>query len=164
MKNYIDLLAKEDIENILKENNFVLNENILDRNGAPLPSIEKSDDMIMLRCEKLADEEETSIKNEIIGKMNKKLLMSGLLIASMGSFSALYDSAVIFIENFNIYTFSAGYEENESDEKLAKTFYTYMINKFGKEYINDYKKYYKNLKKQQKQENKTEKEAEERSL
>ena len=152
MKNYIDFLSREDIEKILKENDLVLTDDILDRNGDDLPAIVKSDESIFIRCKKLPNEKDNSIKKEIFRALGKKAVLSHLLFAN-SSIDA-YNNTIVIIENFTIYILSVDYQEDGSDEKLANTFYDFMADKFGKEYINDLKKYYNKVKKHQKEESK----------
>ena len=157
MKNYISLLTKEDILNILQEKNYLLEEQLKNKNGDYLPSIERHKNSIIIRCKRIPNEEEMAIQNAILNSTQGKNIM--LTLSFFDSFFSDKHTVVI-IEDFNVYSFDTSYKDS-NDEALFDSFFTYMKNKFGQEYIKDFKKYWK---KEQTDENTNKKQTEDLSL
>ncbi len=165
MKNYIELLTDDDIKNILKQNNISLFEDLTNRNGNNLPAIERDSKFIFVRCKHEKTKDKYNIRDEIMHMIYKNLPASHILFDTMSNADLIYESAIIFIEDFCIYQISYSDDgNNDIDIKLEKTYHEYMVKKFGKEYVNDYKKYWKKIEKEQKAENTDKEETEDLSL
>lgn len=161
MKNYIDLLTKEDILNILQKNNYLIEDQFKNENGDYVLSIQKQKNSILIRCKRIPNEEELAIHNAILNSPQGQKIMYALSIFDCAFFNR---HNVVIIEDFNIYTFDTGYRDSSNNEELFNSFLSYMINKFGKKYVNDYKKYWKKIEKEQKEENTDKEETEDLSL
>lgn len=146
MKNYVKLLTEQDVKNFLKQNNLVLYDGLFDKNGNPLKSIEKESDFIFVRCKHI-NRETNSVKDKIRNMVFNGFPISSLLFETKSVYDFISDTEIIFMENFSLSKINAcENEENIYDKQLAESYYNYMANKFGEEYINDYKKYKKHLK------------------
>ena len=75
IKNYIGLLTREDILNILQEKNYLLEDQLKNKNGDYLPSIERHKNSIIIRCKRIPNEEEMAIQNAILNSTQGKNIM-----------------------------------------------------------------------------------------
>ena len=140
MKNYITEVTEKDIVKFLKSNGFTL-AYLFDRDGKPLPPIERDENGIFVRCTNF-DPTTSRLFAEYV-KIFKKHIKTG---NDLDTLSFLKDSYLnmstfpLFLTNFeaNLVTLSL----NDESDEMTKKWLAFMHKKFGNEYLADLIEYY----------------------
>lgn len=143
MKNYIAEVTEKDIVKFLKRNGFIL-AYLFDRDGNPLPPIERDENGIFVRC---TSNDPTTLRlfDEYV-KIFKKHMKTENDLDTLSFLKGSYlnmSTFPLFLTSFeaNLVTFSL---DDESD-KMTRKWLAFMYEKFGNEYIADLGEYYHSL-------------------
>lgn len=130
MGKYLKQLTNSEIEYILKENNFALCTTLKSYDGEPLPAIERSDDMIFVRCQRILSEDEKEIDSFLAYTLMKKhpLFITASMLARCGEFSSNID--LITFSDFHANLLSVDTHDEERSYKLADSYIDYMLERF----------------------------------
>lgn len=137
MAKYINRLSKDDIEQILIQNNYILFENNIDENTKEkIEPIQRCEDNLFIRCIKVPKLQELKLKNLLNSYGNIPDFLNDLIMEY---------GEIIFIEDFYIHTTSTFVFNEENDVKLLKSYINFMKNKFGDEYEKDFNNFVNSL-------------------
>lgn len=138
MGKYLKQLSNEEIQNFLRDNKYELNENIKSNENEKLPSIERSEDFVFMRCKRILSKEEEELDKQLAYTLMHKY--PGFLTLSMFATINVYslDTDIVTLTDFNANIISANMDREENVEILDENYVNFMARKFGKEYIRDY--------------------------
>lgn len=139
MGKYIKQLSEEDIVKFLRENNYELNANIKNNDGKKLPSIERSKDMVFMRCKRILTKDEQEINALLAYKLMHKYpgFMSLATFATINKYST--DTDIVILSDFYANIISANPNREKRVDSLDENYVQFMAKKFKDQgYISDY--------------------------
>lgn len=139
MGKYIKQLTQKDIDTFLKNNNYELCDYLKNNDGKNLPSIERDDDMIFMRCQRVLSKDEKEINTQLAYTLMKKYpgFMSLTTLASISKYST--DKDIVILTDFYANIISCDYNREKRVEALDENYVHFMVSKFKSQgYVNDY--------------------------
>ena len=146
MGKYIQKLTQQDIEEFLKANNFVLCYDIKNDKNETLPAIERSPEMIFIRCRRVLTKDEQDIKNLIGDAVAKNSLLA--MMAFMSSIKCEYSSDIdlITLYDYDANLLTTNPQDTSILDNLFHSYIDFMRNKFkSTNYDSDLKIHYEIL-------------------
>ena len=146
MGKYIQKLTQQDIEEFLKANNFVLCYDIKNDKNETLPAIERSPEMIFIRCRRVLTKDEQNINNLIGDAVAKNSLLA--MMAFMSSIKCEYSSDIdlITLYDYDANLLTTNPQDTRILDNLFHSYIDFMRNKFkSTNYDSDLKIHYERL-------------------
>ena len=143
MKNkYISQVSNQEIEQIIKNSNYELVTDIVDKNGEKVPAIERLDSSILVRA---IDSKAKKQIDETFGDLPAKL--SGKFLSYMSLVS--YHKIIIFRDfSVDVYSENLKEETSSNEQDLFDDYISFMLDKFkNKNYKNALLAHYEKEKK-----------------
>lgn len=130
MGKFIKQLTDSELENFLKNNKYALCNTLKDSDGKLLPAIERSDDMIFVRCQRILDKNEKEIDEHLAYALMRKF--PGFLSLSMLSRCGEYSSDINLISFSDFYAnlFCVTLQDHNRAETLHENYVNFMYAKF----------------------------------
>ena len=128
MSKYINQLTDEEIEKFFNDNGYELTKGLTDREGFPIDAIERGDEDIFIRAQKMQIDETEAALNEYL--MKKAPHIAALsAIASMRSGYGRNLELIHFSDYF-MSKFCITEEDKQESEELCHAYISFMDDKF----------------------------------
>lgn len=139
MGKYLKQLTQKDIEDFLKVNNYELCNNLKNIDGENLPSLERDNDMIFMRCQRILSDDEKEINTRVAYELIKKYpaFMSLTMLARINKYST--DTDIVILTDFYANIISADRDREKRVNQLDENYIHFMVGKFKSQgYVQDY--------------------------
>lgn len=128
MEKYITQLNNNDIETFFNNNGYTLCDSLTDHDGNKIPSIERYDNLIVIRAQHL---NKNNIDSDLAYYLTKKhpgFLTLSMLASTKSAYSRNID--LIHFSDYHMAKFSITTEDEKDSDNLCSAYYQYMIEKF----------------------------------
>ncbi|MGN0961736.1 MAG: hypothetical protein ACI4PF_06050 [Christensenellales bacterium] len=131
MGKFLKQLTDSEIIKFLRMNNYILYEDLKDDEGKPIPAMERSDDLVFMRCQRVLDEGEQEIDKRVAYELMKKYprFLTFTMLSRFGEYST--DIDLITLSDFDANLITGDFFDREQRlDKLFSNYIDFMLNRF----------------------------------
>ena len=128
MSKYINQLTDEEIEEFFNQNGYELTKDLKDPEGFPIDAIERGDDDIFVRAQKMQIDETTAALNSYLAKKAPHIAALSAIASMRSGYGRNMD--LIHFSDFFMSKFCITEEDEKDSEKLCHSYIKYMDQRF----------------------------------
>ncbi len=148
MSKYINQLTDEEIEKFFNDNGYELTKDLTDPDGLPIDAIERGEDSIFVRAQKMQIDETEAALNAYLAQKAPHIAALSAIASMRSGYGRNID--LIYFSDYYMSKFCITDEDKQDSENLCHSYISFMDDKFP-EYRADLIKYCDSLEEESEQ-------------